>query len=395
MTESPLSIQPSGYVLLVTPGMPTQKIADRMAKDGILSNPSLFTWWVFITNARAQLKAGEYFIKEGSTAQDVIQLLTSGKVMQHSLTIVEGWNFETLMQMLHESPYIKHTLVGLKPQEIMAKLGHADKHPEGHFFPDTYYFPLGTTDLAFLQRAYNIMQEKLMKAWEKRGSVLAVNNPYQILILASIIEKESCHFDEYKEISGVFHRRLLRGMPLQADPTVIYGAGKAYTGTITTELLKLQNPYNTYVNTGLPPTPIAMPSEKAILAALQPKNGDSLYFVSRGNCKGHIFSKTLEEHQAAVNHYRRILLSQQKIEKQKLKTQEKSGYQNQHTPFNAARNMAIQLQPSEALQLEHSPAFRLKLLPLPELQLNLIPLLRFQFFLELEQPKSLYAAENT
>lgn len=310
ITEVPLEIPKSGYVLLVTPGMPVYKIADRLSKDGLLEFPKLFQWWVYITNVHSQLKAGEYFVKEGSTAEDVINLLVSGKVIQHPLTIVEGWNFETLMQAVNQAPELKHTLLGLTPKEIMAKLGHAGIHPEGHFFPDTYYFPLGTTDLAFLQRAYGTMQEKLKNAWEKRGKDLSLKNPYEALILASIIEKESCNFGEYSEISGVFHRRLRQSMPLQADPTVIYAAGKAYTGTITTDLLKLANPYNTYVNLGLPPTPIAMPSEKAILAAIQPKKGETLYFVARGDCKGHVFSKTLEQHQVAVNQYRKTLQNQ-------------------------------------------------------------------------------------
>lgn len=318
ITETPLELNSPSYVLLVTPGMPVQKIADQMARDGLLKYPKLFLLWVTISDVRTSLKAGEYLIKEGSTLQDVINLLISGKVIQHPFTIVEGWNFETMMQAIQQAPELKQTLVGLTAKEIMAKLGQPDKHPEGRFYPDTYYFPLGTTDLAFLQRAYNTMEAKLKNAWEKRSHALHLESPYQALILASIIEKESCDFSEYEEISGVFHRRLQRGMPLQADPTVIYGAGKAYNGVITGTLLKASTPYNTYTNTGLPPTPIAMPSERAILAALQPKKGETLYFVAKGNCKGHVFSKTLEAHQAAVNHYRRIVQSQSQSQSQSL-----------------------------------------------------------------------------
>lgn len=306
ITETSLPIKAPGYVLLVPPGTSVQKMADQMASDGLLKYPKLFVWWVFASGLSSQLKAGEYLIKEGSSPQDVIDLLTSGKVLQHSLTIIEGWNFETLMQAVNQTPELSHTLAGLTTAEIMTKLGYPNEHPEGRFFPDTYYFPLGTTDLAFLQRAYSTMQEKLQNAWEKRTPGVAVETAYQALTLASIIEKETNLKEEFHEISGVFHRRLQRGMPLQADPTVIYAAGKAYNGIITAELLKLPNPYNTYVNSGLPPTPIAMPSEKAVLAAMQPKEGNTLFFVAKPNAKGHIFSKTLQAHQAAVNHYRQM-----------------------------------------------------------------------------------------
>lgn len=343
IAETPLEISPPGYVLLVTPGMPVQKMAELLEKEGVLQNPTLFVWWIYLTGVSGQLKAGEYLIKEGSTAEDLVNLLISGKVIQHSFTIIEGWNFETLLQAVNETAEFNHSLQGLKPEEVMTKLGHTGEHPEGRFFPDTYYFPLGTTDLAFLQRAYKTMQDKLNNAWEKRGKSLAVETPYQALILASIIEKESNLCEEYGEISGVFHRRLLRGMPLQADPTVIYGAGRAYTGTITKELLKLPNPYNTYLNNGLPPTPIAMPSERSLLAATKPREGSSLYFVARGKEKGHIFSKTLSEHQAAVNRYRQVI-------------QNSNGQQAQMQPQNQAEtNQAFQSRqavPRMAIQLQ-------------------------------------------
>lgn len=311
----PLNIQPNGHVLMVTPGLSSQRIAQRLADEGVLQHPQCFLWWVHISGARLKLKAGEYLIKPGMTAQGLIDLLISGKVIQHSLTIVEGWTFDRLIRAIQQEPKLSHTLAGLSSAEIMAKLGHPGEYPEGLFFPDTYYFPAGTTDLAFLQRAYKRLQTKLMEVWkqrEKQGDQndFLLKTPYDILVLASIIEKESNFPEEYAEISGVYHRRLKLKMPLQADPTVVYGVGLAYqnqsTG-LTNEQLKRKTAYNTYLVAGLPPTPIAFPGEKALWAAAHPKPGDTLYFVAKGEGKGHVFSKTLAEHLAAVAVYRKKL----------------------------------------------------------------------------------------
>jgi len=309
--ENPLHVEPPGYVLNVPAGMQVQKMADLLNKDGVLEHPELFVLWVRLTDVRTKLKAGEYLIKPGMTPQALINLLISGKVIQHSLTLVEGWNFDSVMNAVNQAPKLMHTLTGLSPEEIMIKIGHPNEHPEGRFFPDTYCFPAGTTDVAFLQRAYNRLQKKLSNAWESRISFIFIKTPYEALILASIIEKESDHTDEYMDISGVYHRRIQRNMPLQADPTVIYGAGKMYNGKITLDLLKSPSAYNTYLNLGLPPTPIAMPSEKALFAATHPKPGDSIYFVAKGDGKGHVFTKTLDDHQVAVNRYRAVIKKQE------------------------------------------------------------------------------------
>ena len=295
-----------GYVFNVPAGMQVSKMAEVLAKDGVLENPSLFVLWVKITNVRTKLKAGEYLIKPGSTPKTLIDLLISGKVIQHSLTLVEGWNFDNIMMAVHQSSKLTHTLTGLSAEEIMKKMGHPNEHPEGQFFPDTYCFPAGTTDMMFLQRAYNRLQQKLSRVWASRDTKILLKTPYEALILASIIEKESDHRDEYSEISGVYHRRIQKNMPLQADPTVIYGVGKLYKGKLTLDLLKTPSPYNTYLNVGLPPTPIAIPGEKALYAATHPKEGNSLYFVAKGEGrgKGHVFSKSFDDHQVAVTQYR-------------------------------------------------------------------------------------------
>jgi len=301
----PLHVDAAGYVLVVPLGMSVEKIADTLAREGILPHPLWFIGWVRLTGACTKLQAGEYLIKPGTTPQSLIQLLVSGKVIQHALTIVEGWNFEQLMAAVNGAPKLKHMLAGLTPETIMEKIGHPGEHPEGRFYPETYYFPAGMTDVAFLQRAYALLEKKLSTIWANRSEAIAIKTPYEILILASIIEKESNISDEYGEISGVYHRRLERNMPLQADPTVIYGAGKLYAGKLTTELLKQPNPYNTRRKRGLPPTPIAMSSEKALIAASHPKIGETLYFVAKSDGKGHVFSKTLEEHELAVANYRK------------------------------------------------------------------------------------------
>lgn len=307
--ETPLNIDAAGYIVMINPGMSPQKMAETLANAGVLKHPEWFVMWVQWTGVRKKLKAGEYLVKQGTTPQGFIDLLISGKVMQHSLTIVEGWNFERLIQTVNEAPELTHTLNNLSPDKIMAALGHYGEHPEGRFYPDTYYFPRGITDVAFLQRAYRVMYNKLKNQWENRATTVTLKNSYEALILASIIEKESGVITEYPEIAGVYTRRLERQMPLQADPTVIYGMGKDYPGKLTYDHLKKPSPYNTYINPGLPPTPIAMPSIKAIEAATHPKPGDTLYFVAKGKDKdqGHTFSVTPTEHQKAVSKYREAM----------------------------------------------------------------------------------------
>jgi len=304
-TQSPLTVKPEGYVILIPNGTPVQKIATQLKKDKILEYPYWFMLSVLLQGDWHKLKAGEYLIKSGSTPFDLIEQVREGKVIQYAFTIIPGWSFDRLMQEIKLAPKLTQTLSGLTPNEVMAKLGHPAEHPEGRFFAETYYYPNGTTDIQFLQRSYHVLQDKLIQLWNKRAvDVLPFSTPYEALILASIVEKESDLAEEYAEIAGVYVRRLKINMPLQADPTVIYGAGKEYGGTIDSKMLKIPTPYNTYQVTGLPPTPIAFPSTKALEAALNPKPGDTLYFVAKPEGKGHIFSKTLQEHQLAVSRYR-------------------------------------------------------------------------------------------
>ncbi len=306
-SKRPFSIPDSGHVLVIPPGTSVQKISHQLSAAGLMRSSHWFLLYIRIHGAWNTLKAGEYFIKPGTTLRGLIDQLQAGRVIQHALTIVPGWNFEQLLLAINDDPHITHTLLGLTTEEIMARLNHPGEHPEGRFFPETYYFPAGTTDIAFLQRAYGLLQIKLASVWDKHYPSLPLQSAYEALILASIIEKESSEADEYAEIAGVYIRRLEKKMPLQADPTVIYGIGKSFLGKLNTTQLKKITPYNTYQKIGLPPTPIALPSLKALEASVNPKAGQALYFVAKANGKGHVFSNTLQEHNVAVIQYRKSL----------------------------------------------------------------------------------------
>lgn len=279
-------------------------VAKDLMKKGLFNYPTAVAWanlarW----QGKAQkIKAGEYAIPAGTTPLSLLDIFISGKSVQHALTIIEGWNFRQVMAAVRQDKYLSHTLKGLSDADIMARLGFPEQHPEGRFYPDTYYFLSGMTDVEFLQRAHEKMEKALAQAWSQRQTDLPLENREQALILASIIEKETGTANERPEIAGVFIRRLQQGMLLQTDPTVIYALGEAYDGNLTKADLKVNSPYNTYVYKGLPPTPIAMPSQAALIAAVKPAQGESLYFVAKGNGT-HYFSTTLTEHECAVIEY--------------------------------------------------------------------------------------------
>jgi UPF0755 protein len=232
--------------------------------------------------------------------------MVKGKVRQYSLTLVEGWTFWQMLEQVRQSEILQHTLTGKSDEQIMTAIGHHGEHPEGRFYPDTYHFPKGLNDVQFLKRAYDEMQQRLQKAWRQRAVGLPFDSPYEALIMASIVEKESALPSERTRIAGVFINRLRKGMRLQTDPTVIYGLGRNFDGDIRFRDLRRDTPYNTYTRRGLPPTPIAMPGQGAIDAVMNPDTTNYLYFVARGDASGsHVFSETLEEHEAAVNKYQR------------------------------------------------------------------------------------------
>ncbi|MDB5968058.1 MAG: mltG [Hydrocarboniphaga sp.] len=250
----------------------------------------------------AGIKAGEYRLEPGISAYQALELWRSGKVVVYELRIVEGTRFDVALQQVMAHPQIRHTLTTTDKEKIMAALGLAGKYPEGRFFPDTYLFPRDTVDVVVLRRAFDAMTKVIDAEWQTRAADLPYSNPDEALSMASIVEKETGAPVERPQIAGVFVRRLRMGMRLQTDPTVIYGLGDQFDGNLRKRDLLAANPYNTYLNTGLPPTPICLPGRAAINAALHPADGDALYFVSRGDGT-HQFSATLEEHEAAVRRY--------------------------------------------------------------------------------------------
>jgi UPF0755 protein len=223
-------------------------------------------------------------------------------VIQYALTVIEGWTFRQMLEAVRAHEAIRRTLDGLDDAGIMARLGRPGEHPEGRFYPDTYHFPRGTTDAEFLTRAHRKMQAAVEEAWGRRAAGLPYASPYEALVLASIVEKESGVAAERDQIAGVFVRRLRKGMKLQADPTVIYGLGTEFDGNLRRRDLEADNPYNTYTRTGLPPTPISLPGGGALRAAVAPAEGTALYFVAKGDGTHH-FSATLDEHQRAVTRF--------------------------------------------------------------------------------------------
>lgn len=300
--ETPLVLPEEPLLLDVPRGTSLRGLSDVLVARGIIDHPYFLLMHAYVTGNASRIKAGEFEIPAGSTPPELLEILISGKVVQRAFTLVEGWTIAQALAALAADRRLQATLADSTAGESMAALGHPDLHPEGRFFPDTYYFAKGTSDLDILRRAYVTMEAVLAEEWEKRGEDLPLETPYDALILASIIEKETGQASERPAIAGVFVRRLIMGMKLQTDPTVIYGLADAFDGNLRRADLRRDTPYNTYVHNGLPPTPIALPGRAAIHAALHPEDGDSLYFVSRGD-GSHWFSATLEEHNRAVRRF--------------------------------------------------------------------------------------------
>jgi UPF0755 protein len=274
----------------------------RLEADGLIKDAFwLRVYWRF-NLPKQPLHSGEYRMLPGMTVEGLIDLWKRGEMVQYSVTLVEGWNFHQVRAALAKEEKLDHTLEGLSDSQVMEKLGHAGLFPEGRFFPDTYRFVRGMTDVELLKTAYDRLDEVLAKEWNQRATDLPYSDPYQALIMASLVEKETGVPQERGQIAGVFVRRMAIGMLLQTDPTVIYGLGDRYSGKLTRAHLKEPTPYNTYVIAGLPPTPIAMVGREAIHAALNPVAGNSLYFVARGD-GSHVFSDDLDAHNNAVREY--------------------------------------------------------------------------------------------
>ncbi len=300
--KTPLVKDDQVHVFEVTQGSSVKSISQNLYRDGYILNPYHFEVLVRLSGRAREIQAGEYQIDKGMLPEVFLARMTSGEVVQYALTIIEGWNFKQLLLAIAEHPGLVHTLKGLSTKSVIDKLDLDISHPEGWFLPDTYHFPRHTSDVDFLKRAYRAMRVALDQAWAERQPDLPLNTPYEALILASIIEKETGLASERREIAGVFIRRLKKGMRLQTDPTVIYGMGDEFDGNLRRADLRRDTPYNTYTRKGLPPTPIALPSLDAIKSALNPLPGKTLYFVSKGD-GSHYFSETLKEHNGAVRAY--------------------------------------------------------------------------------------------
>ena len=288
----------------ITPGTSLQGLTVQLKKSHIVNSPLAFHLLGRLLGKSTVLKAGVYEINRPLTPLALYEKIERGDVTQAAVQFIEGWTIREVRAALKQQPYLRHSAAAMNDAELLAALGATEGHVEGLFFPDTYFYVPHTTDLDILRRAYRTQRDKLAMEWQGRAPGLPYRTPYEALIMASIIEKETGVAEERPQIAAVFLNRLSQGMRLQTDPTVIYGLGADFDGNLRKENLLRDTPYNTYTRSGLPPTPIAIPGVAALHAALHPAKSNALYFVSRGNGT-HVFSSSLDAHNRAVNRYQR------------------------------------------------------------------------------------------
>ncbi|HEY1392868.1 MAG TPA: endolytic transglycosylase MltG [Methylibium sp.] len=302
--QQPLPLAASSVELSIEPGTSPRDIARGWVAAGVQVPPwSLYQWFRWSGQSR-KIRAGSYEITTGATPRELLRKMVQGDESQATVMLIEGWTFRQFRAELARADALKPTTANMSDAEIMAALGLPGVSPEGRFFPDTYAYSKGSSDLAVLKRALRAMQRRLADAWEQRSPASPLHNPDEALTLASIVEKETGREADRSMVGGVFANRLRIGMPLQTDPTVIYGLGERFDGNLHKRDLLADGPYNTYTRAGLPPTPIAMPGKAALLAAVKPADTRALYFVSRGDGSSE-FSDTLDAHNRAVNKYQR------------------------------------------------------------------------------------------
>ncbi len=302
----PLRLQPGAEVvdLTIEFGTRAQAVAGVAVASGVDVPVPLLKMWFRLSGQARQIKAGSYEVPPGTTPRKLLSMLVRGEESLKTITLVEGWTFAQVRQALQKAEQLAPDTRTLSPEAIMEKLGKPGVHPEGRFFPDTYAYAKGSSDLALLKRANHAMDQRLDAAWSLRSPGTPLKSADEALILASIVEKETGKAADRAQIGGVFTNRLRIGMPLQTDPSVIYGLGASFDGNLRKVDLQTDTPYNTYTRGGLPPTPIAMPGKAALLAAVQPAQTKALYFVARNDGSGASqFSESLEDHNRAVNHY--------------------------------------------------------------------------------------------
>lgn len=302
--NQPMDMNAAAVDLSVEPGTLARGVAQAVNDAGVQVSPFWLYWWFRLSGDARQIKAGSYEIERGSTPRSLLRKLVRGEESLRAVTLVEGWNFTQVRAALSKAEQLTPETKGLPDYLLMKVLGMPGVHPEGRFFPDTYTYAKGSSDLAVLKRAMRAMDKRLAAAWSQRLPDTPLQTPEQALILASIVEKETGRGSDRAMIAGVFTNRLRIGMMLQTDPTVIYGMGEAFDGNLRRRDLQADTPWNTYTRSGLPPTPIAMPGTASLLAAVRPAPTKALYFVARGDGSSQ-FSTNLEEHIRAVNKYQR------------------------------------------------------------------------------------------
>ncbi len=302
--SSPLELKSEQLDFNIAPGSSMRAAAREIAASGVKLEPWLFIVLGKILRVESSIKAGSYEIARGITALELMNKLTRGDVTQTEIVFIEGWTFRQMRERLNTHPDIRHDTKALSDSEIMRLIGGAQGVAEGQFFPDTYLFAKQSSDVAVFARAYRAMQRHLSREWEARAGGLPYGNPYEALVMASIVEKETGRDQDRPLVAAVFINRLRLGMLLQTDPTVIYGIGEKFDGNLRKRDLLADTPYNTYTRAGLPPTPIAMPGLASLQSALHPAQSQAIYFVARGDGSSQ-FSRTLDEHNQAVNRYQR------------------------------------------------------------------------------------------
>lgn len=300
----PLHIESLPKTIYVTPGTHLRSLSVMLKREGVIGNAPMFWLLGRVLGKAGSLKLGVYTIDKPLTPLALYDKFDRGEVTQAMVKFIEGWNWREVRAALAAQPLLKNDSAAMSDAELMHAIGAEEAHPEGLLFPNTYFFAPLASDISVLRQAYRLQHEKLMAAWKNRAPGLPYHSPYEALIMASIVEKETAAAAERPLIAGVFLNRLRLGMRLQTDPTVIYGLGEHFDGNLHKADLQRDTPYNTYTRAGLPPTPIAMPSEASILAALNPAKTAALYFVARGDGT-HVFSNNLEAHNRAVNRYQR------------------------------------------------------------------------------------------
>ena len=296
--DAPLQLD-RDYILMVEQGSNLRRVLNRLESEGII--PSALDLRVFLrlNKEQVRLQAGEYLLTANLSGRTLLQKFARGDMVYHQVQLIEGWTLDQALAVIQQHEAVKSVLQDATDLQEQLNL---ENPPEGQFFPDTYRFVRGTTDLELLRQANQLMTSELENAWAERDAGLPYATPYELLTMASIIEKETGLASERTQISGVFVRRLQQGMRLQTDPTVIYGVGRAFDGNLTRLHLQTDTPWNTYTREGLPPTPIALPGRASLLASAHPENGNALFFVSKGD-GSHQFSATLQEHNDAVRRY--------------------------------------------------------------------------------------------